>query len=338
MTEGAIKQAFAQLRSDEETRPLYEEALARAYSDWLVGINTSRVYTLLLQQKGIADVFSTGRVQTPLLCLIRRREKEIEGFKPEAYWELEATFETEQGETYKGKYPQRFFKADKGKAEAILQEIKGKLAVVTRVKTELKRQQPPLLHSLSTLQARLNRRYKIPPAKVLQMVQSLYEKGYVSYPRSDSQHVTPAEAAAFPTILNLLRQYYPIADKLKDLRHNKRYVNEKRVSDHYAIIPTEQVPKLDRLPAEQRKVYDEIARSLIAAHYPDHQYNLTTVVTTIASYGFQSTGRQVVARGWKEMYTETPRKPRKEKRGEETEEQPLPLLSEGQSVKPYPHS
>ncbi len=335
LTPAAIRKAFSRLRTDEESRPLYEEALARACSDWLVGINTSRVYTLLLQQKGVQGVFSTGRVQTPLLHLIRRREEEIERFKPEKYWELEATFETKEGERYKGKYSQRFFKGEQEKAKQMLQQIKGKPGIVTGVKTELKHQSPPLLHSLSTLQAKLNQRYKLPPAKVLQLLQSLYEKGYVSYPRTDSQHVTKEEAESFPAILQSLRQAYPIPDKIKDLRHNRRYVNEQKVQDHHAIIPTEQVPKLNQLSPEQRQVYDEVARSLIAAHYPDHQYNLTKVITQIATYDFHSTGKQVVQLGWKEVYIEISNQKKRQKEQKE-EEQTLPPLSEGQSVAAFP--
>ncbi|RAL21020.1 type IA DNA topoisomerase [Thermoflavimicrobium daqui] len=321
LTESAIKQAFSNLRQGQETQALYDEALARAYSDWLVGINTSRAYTLLMQQKGIKDVFSTGRVQTPLLCLIRRREEEIEQFKEEPFWEIEAMFDTGK-EKYKGKYKERFFV--KKEAENLLTRLMGQPAFVYKIKADLKKVKPPMFHSLSTLQAKMNRKYKFPPAKVLQLVQSLYEKGYVSYPRSDSQHVTPAEAREFPCIINLLRKQFQISKKLKDIRQNGRYVNAKKVSDHYAIIPTEQVPTLPQLPPDERKIYDEIARSLIAAHYPDYEYIQTKVTTKIDPYEFESLGKKVTQRGWKEVFQEE----------KEEENQPLPKLQEGQQVDP----
>jgi DNA topoisomerase III len=324
LTEQAIKEAFGRLRSDSETKPYFEEALARSYSDWLVGINTSRVYTLLMQQKGIREVFSTGRVQTPLLCLIRRREEEIERFKQEPFWEIVAVFDAD-GEKYKGKLEERFF--DKKQAERLLEQMRDKHGVVGKIETKLKKISPPLLHSLSTLQAKMNRMYKLAPSKVLQLVQSLYEKGYVSYPRTDSQHVTVAEAKAFPKILRLLTPHYNIADDLRDVSRNKRVVDPKKVSDHHAIIPTEQVPTLTKLTSDERKIYDELARSLIAVHYPDHEFLQTTVLTMIDKHAFKTVGKKVVKIGWKAVFQH------EQEQGDEGN-QPLPPLREGQVVKP----
>ncbi|SFX75084.1 DNA topoisomerase-3 [Thermoactinomyces sp. DSM 45891] len=328
LTEAAIRNAFQNLRPGKSTEPLFHEALARSQSDWIVGMNSSRAYTLLMQQKGVSEVFSTGRVQTPLLSLIRSREADIERFKAEPYWELEANFETNQHQ-YKGKHQERYF--EKEKAVAILHEIQGKNGMVATVKTEAKSTKPPLLHSLSTLQSKLNKKHKLAPALVLELVQSLYERGHVSYPRSDSQHVTPAEVSTFPEIIHALQSQYLLGkeSKLRDIGSDKRYVDEKKVSDHYAIIPTNQVPKLDQLSPDEKKVYDEIAKSLIAAHCPDHRYNQTTILTNIETYEFKSTGRQIIENGWKDIFQDEPEK-------KDPENQQLPTLNEGQQVKAEP--
>jgi DNA topoisomerase-3 len=310
MTEDAIKNAFQQLRPEESTKPFYHEALARSCSDWLVGINTSRAYTLLLQRKGISGVFSTGRVQTPLLSLIRRREEEIERFKPEKFWELISLFTTSSGEQYQGKHEEAF--SDQKKGEAKLQEITGKPGIVVKLKTEKKSIKPPKLHSLSTLQTKMNRRYKFSPSRILEIVQKLYEKGYVSYPRTDSQHVTQAEAVTFPRILDKIGKKFPIPAKLNDISKNKRYVDDSKVSDHYAIIPTEQVPNLAQLESEDLKIYTEIAQSLIAAHCTDYIYNETTIITDVAATPFKTVGRQPLDQGWKTFFQDNPKEDPKE--------------------------
>lgn len=324
LTEEAIRKAFQNLRSGESTIPYYYEALARAYSDWLVGINTSRVYTLLLQQKGIHGVFSTGRVQTPLLTLIRRREEEIERFKPETYWELIGTFSTSDGKQYTGKYEERFF--DRSKAEAMLSDLGNHLGKVAKVDTEEKRTKPPKLHSLSTLQTKMNKRYKYSPARILEIVQALYEKGYVSYPRTDSQYVTKAEAATFPKILEKLKSQFPVPDQLNDITNNKRYVDESKVSDHYAIIPTDQVPKLEELGRDEQRIYEEIALSLIAAHTDDYIYSETTIITDVNGVAFQTVGRQPLNLGWKTILQS------KEEEDEKKESPVLPAVAEGDTV------
>ncbi|WP_415688365.1 DNA topoisomerase, partial [Geobacillus stearothermophilus] len=164
-------------------------------ADWLVGMNASRLYTLLLQQKGIRDVFSVGRVQTPVLKLIYDRQKEIERFRPEPFYELEGQFTVKNG-TYRGKLNKRFSSLDELYETVrpdITKEQQTYQAVIKSVRISEKRTPAPKLHSLSTLQSKLNRTKKFSPTKVLELVQSLYEKGYVSYPRTDSQYITEEE-------------------------------------------------------------------------------------------------------------------------------------------------
>ncbi|WP_028778686.1 type IA DNA topoisomerase [Shimazuella kribbensis] len=325
LTESAIQKAFRNLLDGEETKSLYFEALARAQSDWLVGMNTSRLYTLLMREKGVKEVFSAGRVQTPLLCLIRNREIEIEQFQSKPFWELEGIFRTEEGQEYQGKYIEKFF--EKEKAEAILLDVQNHEGTVSEIQTEEKAVKPPLLHSLSTLQAKINRKYKISPSDVLVNVQTLYEKGYISYPRSDSQHVPTAEAETFPSILNALRKYFSIPSGVRNILSDKRFVNDKKVSDHYAIIPTEEIPSnLDDLSKSEKLIYDEIARSLISAHMADYRYEQTVIMTNVHNYDFKTIGNRILDYGWKNMF-------RDEKESEKEEIALLPALKIDQKVK-----
>jgi DNA topoisomerase III len=327
LTPKAIYEGFRQLLDEAETRNLYEEAYARACADWLVGMNASRVYSILLKQKGMNDVFSVGRVQTPTLAFIVKREKEIEQFCPEPFWEVVAKFHID-GKQYEGKWV-----SEKGetriKEELLAQKIeqfcRNKPAEVKEVQTERKTFHPPLLFNLSSLQATANKMYQFSPKKTLDILQKLYQKGIVSYPRSDSNHVTKGEAETFPDILQKLRAFpeyqpfFPLPNT--SILHNKRYVNEKKVTDHYAIIPTEQVADPAKLSADERKIYDLVVRRLIAAHYEAAVFDYTTVITLVDERArFISKGKQQIQEGWRKVISQR----------EEDEEAILPSLREGE--------
>jgi DNA topoisomerase III len=328
LTPKAIYEGFRQLLDEAETRNLYEEAYARACADWLVGMNASRVYSILLKQKGMNDVFSVGRVQTPTLAFIVKREKEIEQFRPEPFWEVVATIHI-NGKQYEGKWVD-----EKGEtrlkeeqlAQKIAQFCRNKPAEVKEVQTERKTFQPPLLFNLSSLQATANKMYQFSPKKTLDILQKLYQKGIVSYPRSDSNYVTKGEAETFPDILQKLRAFpeyqpfFPLPNA--SILHNKRYVNEKKVTDHYAIIPTEQVIDPAKLSADERKIYDLVVRRLIAAHYEAAVFDYTTVTTLVDGRArFISKGKQQIQEGWRKVIIQR----------EEDEEAILPALREGES-------
>jgi DNA topoisomerase III len=328
LTPKAIYEGFRQLLDEAETRNLYEEAYARACADWLVGMNASRVYSILLKQKGMNDVFSVGRVQTPTLAFIVKREKEIEQFCPEPFWEVVAKFHID-GKQYEGKWVD-----EKGetriKEELLAQKIarfcRNKPAEVKEVQTERKTFHPPLLFNLSSLQATANKMYQFSPKKTLDILQKLYQKGIVSYPRSDSNYVTKGEAETFPDILQKLRAFpeyqpfFPLPNT--SILHNKRYVNEKKVTDHYAIIPTEQVADPAKLSADERKIYDLVVRRLIAAHYEAAVFDYTTVITLVDGRArFISKGKQQIQEGWRKVISQR----------EEGEEAILPALREGES-------
>ncbi|MDQ0216056.1 DNA topoisomerase-3 [Oikeobacillus pervagus] len=185
LTKKAIEEGFRHLLEESKTRHLFYEAYTRACADWVVGMNASRVYSILLKQKGMSDVFSAGRVQTPTLALIVKREKEIESFQSEPFWEVIATFHLE-GKTYEGKWQQNNESRikDEQLAKKIAAFCEKKPSEVKGVVTERKEFQPPMLFNLSSLQATANKRFKFSPKKTLDVLQNLYQKGIVSYPRT----------------------------------------------------------------------------------------------------------------------------------------------------------
>jgi DNA topoisomerase III len=307
LTANAIREGFSKLLDGEHTKSLYFEAYTRACADWVVGMNASRLYSLLLQKQGFSDVFSVGRVQTPTLALIVKRELEIEKFKSEPFWEVIGHFDIE-GKKYSGKWQNDGETRVKTKemAEKIAAFCREKPAEVSEVHSERKEFLPPLLYNLSSLQADANKRFKFPPKKTLDVLQKLYQKGNVSYPRSDSRYVTKEEANTFPDILNKLSQkkeyqsFFPLP--FSTLIDNKRYVNEKKVTDHYAIIPTEQIPNVDKLDPDEKKLYDMIVTSLIAAHYNKSIAEYTTVRTLVDGRAvFQSKGKVQIEEGWRKV-------------------------------------
>lgn len=325
LTPKAITQGFMTLRTEADTRNLFYEAYTRACADWVVGMNASRLYSILLKQQGFSDVFSVGRVQTPTLALIVKREKEIESFVSKPFWEVVAEFQIENKQ-YEGKWEKDGETRidEKELAEKIALFCKGKDAEVHEVKAEKKDYLPPFLYNLSALQADANRRFKYPPKKTLDVLQKLYQKGIVSYPRSDSRHVTSGEAESFPQILDKLAAkqeygaFFPLP--VSSLMNDKRYVNEKKVTDHYAIIPTEQVPALEKLSLDEKNIYDMVVKSLIAAHYDKAIVEYTTVKTLVDKRAmFESKGKVQIALGWRKVIPQ-----------KDNEETKLPPLKEGE--------
>jgi DNA topoisomerase-3 len=326
LTPNAIREGFNKLLDEDKTRSLYFEAYTRACADWIVGMNASRLYSLLLQKQGFSDVFSVGRVQTPTLALIVKRELEIENFKAEPFWEIIAKFLINE-KRYTGKWKINGETRAKTKelAEKVALFCKGKPAEVADVLSERKEFFPPLLYNLSALQAEANKRYKFSPKKTLDIMQVLYQKGNVSYPRSDSRYVTKEEANTFPEILSKLSKindfenFFPLP--ITSISDNKRYVNEKKVTDHYAIIPTEQIPNVDRLSTDERKIYELIVTSLIAAHYPKAIAEYTTVTTLVdGRASFISKGKVQIEEGWRKVIHQ-----------KDTDDEPvLPSLTKGE--------
>lgn len=332
LTPKAVQKGFENLLEEHETRNVYYEALSRSCADWLVGMNASRAYTLLLQQKGISDVFSTGRVQTPTLALIVKRELEIENFVSKPFWEVLATFDM-NGKKYKGKWhkDEESRLDDANLAEKIVQFCKGKEAKIENIEKERKEFQPPFLFNLSSLQATANSLYKFSPQKTLEVAQKLYVKGIISYPRSDSSFVTKEEAGMFPETLQKLSAFHAFKDyfplPFSSVMNNKRVVNEKKVTDHYAIIPTEQVTDPSKMSPDEEKIYTLIVKRLIAAHYDKAIFDYTSIHTLVDGRAtFLSKGKEEVQAGWRTVIYGN----KKEKNTDE-EEQDLPSLKQDET-------
>lgn len=322
-----VRKGFQELRDNRQDLLLYQEARARQISDWLVGMNGSRLYSLLLQEKGIREVFAIGRVQTPTVFLIYQREKEIEAFVPEPFYEIEGVFQAEKGK-YKGKA--KIKAKERKEAEELLAKhdiTKKADGIVAQLKTTEKRVPPPMLHSLSTLQAAANRKWKYSPAKVLSVMQGLYEKKLVSYPRTDAQHITPGEfsylAGQVEKYQKLIGTEFPIASKAP----KKRFVDSAKVQEHYAIIPTKSIPtarKLEGLARDERNLYEEVLRTTLAMFHRDYRYAETKVTTDVKGLAFFTTGKTDLEQGWKELFPTA----------KETKQEPsLPELREQEPVK-----
>lgn len=323
-----VRKGFANLQDNRKDLLLYEEAKARQISDWLVGMNGSRLYSLLLQSQGIREVFPIGRVQSPTIYLIYQRQVEIENFVSEPFFEIEATFTAERG-SYKGKA-----KAKEPKRE-IIQALLAKHAiqpnspgVITSVEKLDKRMPPPQLHSLSTLQATANRLWKTSPADVLKTMQGLYEKKLVTYPRTDSRFITTSEfsylAGQVTEYQKLIGHPFPVAS----LVPKKRYVDNSKVQEHHAIIPTKKLPtqaKLAGLSSIERNLYEEIVRTTLAMFHTDYLYTETKVTTDINGLPFFTTGKTERDKGWKALFVRSSKETEKD-------EPTLPPLFEQEKV------
>lgn len=300
-----VRKGFANLRDNRKDLQLYEEAKSRQISDWLVGMNASRLYTLLLKAKGVQEVFPIGRVQSPTVYLIYQRQREIETFVSEPFFEVEATFKAEHG-MYKGKA-----KAKEPKRE-IIQELLSKHGIqpnspgiITSVTHTDKRTPPPQLHSLSTLQATANRRWKMSPANVLKTMQDLYEKKLVTYPRTDARHITPNEFAYVKDQVGDYQQLIGHPFPVASLAPKKRYVDSSKVQEHYAIIPTKKIPTqavLGRLSPVERNLYEEVVRTTLAMFHTDYLYTETKVTTDVNGLQFFTTGKTERDLGWKALF------------------------------------
>lgn len=322
-----IRKGFQNMHSNERDLLMYQEAKTRQISDWLVGMNCSRLYTLLLQQKGFKGSISIGRVQSPTVYLIYKRRQEIENFKPEKFYEIEGVFTAQNG-MYKGKA--KIKSNVREEVEQLLRQHAIQpmdIGQITSVTNKTKRIQPPKLHALSTLQATANRRWKYSPAHVLKLTQSLYEKKLVSYPRTDSQLITPNEYnylhEALQKYQQLIGQSFPPV-----LRgQHKRYVDSSNVGEHYAIIPTKKVPTekaLQSMAADERNIYFEILHTTLAMFHHDYEYDEKTILTDVKNIEFKSVGKTELVKGWRELFAGDKEPSHRE--------EVLPVVSKGEIV------
>lgn len=304
-----IQKGFDHLKNGEEYYSSYVEAQTRQISDWLVGINLSRLYTMNLQKKGINEgVFSVGRVQTPTLNLLYKRQAEVDKFISKPFYELMADVTVEHG-TFKAKQNKKY--ETKEAVEKVYQEhniLDENSGFIQKLETKRIKKQSPQLFSLSDLQSLINKIYKVSPADTLKIVQSLYEKKLLSYPRTDCRFITDSE---FSYLADRLEDYqgilgYTINHPQKAA--NKRYVNGAKVQEHYAIIPTKTIPTqatLNGLTPLEKKVYLTVMKRTIAMFEELNEYDETTVDVLVNELVFTAKGKIMINEGWEKLLKES---------------------------------
>ena len=304
LTEEAIREGFATLKDQSEYQALYEAGLSRAIGDWLLGMNATRLYTLKYAKN--KQVLSIGRVQTPTLALIVKRHLEIANFVPQPYWELKTVYRDTTFSVTEG----RFDSEEKGR-EA-LEKITGEPFTVTDITAKNGTELPPKLYDLTSLQVDCNKKFGLSADQTLQIIQSLYEKKVTTYPRVDTTFLSDDIYPKCPNILKGLRDYQTLVMPLaeKPLLKSKRVFDNKKVTDHHAIIPTGVYPQ--GLTDLEKKVYDLVARHFIAVFYPDCKFRTTTVLGESAGVEFKTSGKVITEPGWRVVFAGQPTDEEKE--------------------------
>lgn len=299
-TDKAIKEGFASLKPSSQYDNLYRSAQCRAEADWLVGLNVTRALTC----KHNAQL-SAGRVQTPTLAMIVRREEDILRFRPKDYFTVKADF-GEYTALYKdGKGQARF--ADAAAAKEVADSVRGKRGVLSEVKKVYRFKAPPAAYDLTELQRDANKKYGYSAKQTLSLMQSLYETHkLLTYPRTDSRYITKDVAATLPERLRAIA-IGPYKDSANAVLRSKpiqtKYiVNDAKVTDHHAIIPTEQYVDLNKLSREERHIYDLVVRRFIAVLSAPFEYDEVQVKITVGKYNFYTKGQSVKSAGWKALY------------------------------------
>ena len=325
LTEESIREGFQTLRPQEEYKPLYEAGLCRAIGDWLLGMNATRLYTLKYgdRSKRGAQPLSIGRVQTPTLALIVKRQMEIDHFKPEPYWVLttvyrDTTFnavmadpnddepadeKAESGEKKKDSAPAKKGFATEEEGRAALERIRTEPFIVTSVEKKKGTEMPPRLYDLTSLQVDCNKKFGFSADQTLQLIQSLYEKKFTTYPRVDTTYLSEDIYPKCGPILNGISGRY--GELLMPLRgakllKRKKVFDSSKVTDHHAIIPTGVAPQ--NLSDMEMKVFDLVARRFISVFYPDCKFATTTVLGEAADVPFKATGKLILEPGWRAVY------------------------------------
>ena len=301
VTDKAIKEGFANLKDGHDYDNLYRAAVARAEADWLVGMNGTRALTCKYNAQ-----LSCGRVQTPTLAMIAKREEEIRKFVPKEYYGI--SLETQDVKwTWRDEKTKSFRTFSRERAEQIKGRLENAALEITSVEKKAKKTMAPGLYDLTTLQREANLKYGFSAKETLNIMQRLYENHKVlTYPRTDSRYIGKD---IVPTIKERLKAcgigpYRKLAGALmnKPVQVNGSFVDDKRVSDHHAIIPTEQFVQLDHMTNEERKIYDMVVRRFLAVLYPASQYEQVTMEAKVAGETFAASGKVIKSLGWKEVY------------------------------------
>lgn len=320
MTDAAIKAGLDSMKPGEAYDSLYLSARCRSEADWLVGMNASRAFSLKYNAH-----LSVGRVQTPTLAILVKRDLEIARFVPEEYYEVTCDF----GD-YKGTWideNQKTHIQRKEKADEIKKKVSGKIGKIVESTRDEKRKPPEKLYDLTTLQREANRKFGFSADKTLKLAQSLYEtRKMITYPRTDSSYLPDDMIPKVQRTLNLLPEpYAQYVKAIAPVKTAKRIYDDSKVTDHHAIIPTDRRAEIGILSEDERKIFDLIARKLIAAHYPDYVYSSTKIITDVEGEKFKTQGNMPISEGWRALYKGEEKK--KEDEGE------IPLLKSGDERK-----
>jgi DNA topoisomerase-3 len=338
MTKTAIVDAFNHLRDDDELRPLEDAARSRSESDWLIGMNATRAATTRIGSP--RSPVSLGRVQTPTLALIVRRDLEIAAFVPEDYWQVQAQFDTAANERYVGMWQQgssnRLKTAEE--AERIATLAHGAAAVVETVERKPLIEQSPLLYDLTTLQREANQKFGFTAKRTLAAAQGCYERHKVlTYPRTSSRFISSDLVPTLPSVVARVAAADPVYEKAAAalagiaILPTARAVNDEKVGDHHAIIPTDEAHTLSGLSSDERRIYDLVARRFLAIFHPAAESEQTVVWPAVGEERFRSRGKVLIVAGWRAAYGEEAL-PVEDGKAEEDAEQRLPKLTEGQVV------
>ncbi len=342
MTKDAIKQAFGGLREASELASLEAAARSRSEADWIVGMNATRAATIRLRS-AFDGAVSLGRVQTPTLAILARREQEIRDFVPEAYWVVDATFDPVSepaGRSYEGRYHvganPRLGSADE--ASAVVAACQGQIGEITKLATSEQKQRPPLLYDLTRLQSDASSRYGFTLRRTLAAAQRLYEEHTaITYPRTSSRYLPSDMIGEIKPIARLVGERSEYADGARyvlglDVLPLGRVINDEKVTDHHAIVPTRaDHHPVEKMSEDDRRIYDLVVRRFLAVFHPEAVFENTRVETTVADHVFRTRGKRILVPGWRAVYGETADVD--ERRDEdEGREQQLPRLEQGESA------
>ena len=329
LTDESIRKGFQELKDAKEFDNLYFAGLSRAIGDWILGMNATRLYTLKYSRS--RDVLSVGRVQTPTLAMIVARQREIENFVPENYWELKTKYRGVTFNSTRGRFKTEVEASD------IVAKIKQLPLTVTSVETKKGREAPPRLFDLTSLQVECNKKFGMSADEALKTIQSLYEKKATTYPRVDTTYLSDDIYPQIPGIMQAMAPYGNLTAPvlaLNKLPKSKKVFDNSKVTDHHAIIPTNVNPATVAMTPEEKRVYHLIAIRFIAAFYPDCEFNTTTVMAEVGEYGFKATGKEILKPGWRDLYNKPGDKNTEEEGKEKAEDEDngvMPHFEKGES-------
>lgn len=322
LTTDAITNGFKNLKDGKMFDPLYKAAKCRSEADWIVGMNATRFFTV--KHGGYNNLWSIGRVQTPVLAMIVKRDLEILNFQSEDFWELHTIYRDTNFKHTAGKF------SNKEKADAKLEAIKGHNLFINEIKEKKEKVSPPLLYDLTDLQKDMNKRYGLTADDTLKTAQSLYEKKHITYPRTDSRYLTKDLVPKIPDLLEKLKAIKKTEVSqlnLKKLKFNNKIINDVKVTDHHAIIPTNVI--VGNIPDDEAKVYDAIVTRFISVFYPVCVKSVTTVSAESNKEPFKAIGTVILDPGWTILYPSS-----KSKKDEEENidlEQVMPVFKKGEN-------